>query len=142
MIACMGGWCRQRERCARYVSGASTHPVDRLCERGSEQPEPLRTGRRFKGWIATAEQQSEVAKLVSRKLSPLELATRGRRCVLATVARTWAMGWTSPRSCTPRRKLRWCVPVTADEAAPETANLAVAGGAQDTPLASGSSPSR
>lgn len=41
IVACMGGWCRQRERCAHHHS-ASRVISERLCERGFDDPEPMR----------------------------------------------------------------------------------------------------
>lgn len=40
MIACMGGWCRSRERCAHYVSDSKVIS-ERLCG-DNEEPEPVR----------------------------------------------------------------------------------------------------
>lgn len=30
-VGCMGGWCRLRESCARYVLADRSRPVERLC---------------------------------------------------------------------------------------------------------------
>lgn len=34
--ACMGGWCRRREDCARYHAQNREAPVERLCEPGQD----------------------------------------------------------------------------------------------------------
>lgn len=46
MKACMGGWCRSREKCAHYHVPASLRhsPVERLCGQ-AEQPQPMRVVR-------------------------------------------------------------------------------------------------
>lgn len=38
MIACMGGWCRQREKCAHYTA-PSRVISERLCDKAKEEPE-------------------------------------------------------------------------------------------------------
>jgi hypothetical protein len=40
-LSCMGGWCKLRDKCARHHAVDRRRPVERLCERGEEQPEPL-----------------------------------------------------------------------------------------------------
>ena len=41
MTACMGGFCRSREKCADYRATGSREPVERRCPPGEEYPEPL-----------------------------------------------------------------------------------------------------
>lgn len=41
MIACLGGWCRSREKCADYHAADRREPVERRCPPGEEYPEPL-----------------------------------------------------------------------------------------------------
>lgn len=41
VIACMGGWCRHREKCAHYHS-ASRVITERLCPPDHDEPEPLK----------------------------------------------------------------------------------------------------
>lgn len=36
MIACMGGWCHQREQCPHHMEAKSASPVERLCVRGRD----------------------------------------------------------------------------------------------------------
>lgn len=39
LLACQGGWCKQRERCANYLHGlmpANEPPADRLCQQGHD----------------------------------------------------------------------------------------------------------
>ena len=59
MIACMGGWCAVRDRCAHYHARSGT-PVERLCARGDESPKPARPGPKFDAVLAgaTAEPQA------------------------------------------------------------------------------------
>lgn len=45
MIACMGGWCRQRDRCAHYYA-QSTKPAERLCNKGEDKPQPVKIERK------------------------------------------------------------------------------------------------
>ena len=45
MIACMGGWCRERNGCAHYLSQDARDPVERLCEPGKDEPESPRIQR-------------------------------------------------------------------------------------------------
>lgn len=40
IVACMGGWCHVRDRCAHHHS-PSRVVSERLCERGREEPEPM-----------------------------------------------------------------------------------------------------
>lgn len=42
--ACMGGFCAGRDHCARHVTDDRVYVVERLCERGKEQPTPVRVG--------------------------------------------------------------------------------------------------
>lgn len=37
-VACMGGWCKQRDKCARYYTKAPTHTAERLCPTGHDNP--------------------------------------------------------------------------------------------------------
>lgn len=46
MTSCMGGWCNQRANCRRYVSLSIEEPVERWCEKGRDDPVPLRNGER------------------------------------------------------------------------------------------------
>ncbi len=40
--SCMGGWCVQRDHCARYVTPARFGDVsERLCQKGNEYPIPV-----------------------------------------------------------------------------------------------------
>ena len=39
MIACMGGWCRSREKCADYHLTAASRIEDRRCPPGQELPD-------------------------------------------------------------------------------------------------------
>ncbi len=40
--ACMGGWCNQRDHCARHVTPARFGTVsERLCSKGAEFPIPV-----------------------------------------------------------------------------------------------------
>jgi hypothetical protein len=40
---CMGGWCLMRGRCALYHARPNGQPpVERLCEKGKDQPEPVK----------------------------------------------------------------------------------------------------
>lgn len=39
--ACMGGFCSHREHCGRHVTPHRERVVERLCERGSETPQPV-----------------------------------------------------------------------------------------------------
>lgn len=41
--ACMGGWCTVRDRCAQHLTMSRRVVVERMCERGNEQPVPVRT---------------------------------------------------------------------------------------------------
>jgi hypothetical protein len=36
MPACLGGWCRVRDRCERHITDHREHVVERLCDRGDE----------------------------------------------------------------------------------------------------------
>jgi hypothetical protein len=36
--ACMGGWCSLRGQCALHLTHPRTEVVERLCQRGQEQP--------------------------------------------------------------------------------------------------------
>jgi hypothetical protein len=36
--SCMGGWCRERERCAHYLARDRREPAERLCPRGVAIP--------------------------------------------------------------------------------------------------------
>ena len=56
MIHCMGGWCQVRDKCAHHVEAPRTTVSERLCEKGNEQPEPLRKSR-FAAWIAGATEE-------------------------------------------------------------------------------------
>lgn len=38
--ACMGGRCALRDHCGRHVTDDRRFVVERLCDRGAEQPEP------------------------------------------------------------------------------------------------------
>jgi hypothetical protein len=44
IVPCMGGWCRQRERCQHYSASrlAQREPAERLCPKGSDEPEPIK----------------------------------------------------------------------------------------------------
>ena len=41
IVQCMGGWCRQRDKCAHYSAPPtlSRAPAERLCPRDEETPE-------------------------------------------------------------------------------------------------------
>ncbi len=40
MIACMGGFCQSRTKCAHYYAQSNSEPCERLC--GTiEEPEPI-----------------------------------------------------------------------------------------------------
>ena len=41
---CMGGWCKQRGNCQNYVAPPvfGVTPVERLCPKGRDEPEPIR----------------------------------------------------------------------------------------------------
>jgi hypothetical protein len=42
VLACMGGWCRQRHRCRNYVAPTDRRePVERLCLHGRDVPAPV-----------------------------------------------------------------------------------------------------
>lgn len=42
LVACMGGWCTQRHRCAHYAQADRSSAEDgRLCPPGVEEPEAL-----------------------------------------------------------------------------------------------------
>lgn len=42
LVACMGGWCTQRHRCAHYAQADRSAAEDgRLCPTGVEEPEAL-----------------------------------------------------------------------------------------------------
>jgi hypothetical protein len=65
VLPCMGGWCKQRDKCLHYVKPDKSHtPSERLCG-ASEDPEPIRSRTeqhkaelasdpRFAAWIASA----------------------------------------------------------------------------------------
>lgn len=36
IIACMGGWCRIRERCEHYHAADRRRPVERMCDTGRD----------------------------------------------------------------------------------------------------------
>jgi hypothetical protein len=40
IVACLGGWCQQREKCAHYWSPSRTM-VERLCEKSNDEPTPV-----------------------------------------------------------------------------------------------------
>ena len=44
MIPCMGGWCRQRDKCAHHVAPIQWNhpPTERLYEKGKDEPEPIK----------------------------------------------------------------------------------------------------
>jgi hypothetical protein len=74
IVACMGGFCPVRDRCAHYHAVSRT-VSERLCERGREEPEPIpATERRFDAWIAgmTAEQAERFRRQqLQRELPPV-----------------------------------------------------------------------
>jgi hypothetical protein len=39
----MGGWCRERDNCAHYHANGlpGRQPVERLCDKRRDQPEPV-----------------------------------------------------------------------------------------------------
>ena len=39
--ACLGGWCRFRDRCGRHVASDRSNVSERLCAVGHETPEPV-----------------------------------------------------------------------------------------------------
>ncbi len=45
VVQCMGGWCQQRDRCAHYVADPrmGRAPIERMCDKGADAPEPIRT---------------------------------------------------------------------------------------------------
>jgi len=47
MPQCMGGWCRQRNNCRNYTAPLQhgVEPVERLCPKGQDEPEPIRVDR-------------------------------------------------------------------------------------------------
>jgi len=47
MVQCMGGFCKQRGNCRNYVAPptAGVDPVERLCQKGQDEPEPIRVVR-------------------------------------------------------------------------------------------------
>lgn len=42
MIQCFGGWCRKREQCAHYWAPIGRAYSERLCDKGRDEPEPMR----------------------------------------------------------------------------------------------------
>ena len=34
--ACLGGWCRLRVACSRYVADSDLDPIERICEHGRD----------------------------------------------------------------------------------------------------------
>jgi hypothetical protein len=44
IVQCMGGWCRQRERCQHYnaLKLGQNAPAERLCPKGSDEPEQIK----------------------------------------------------------------------------------------------------
>lgn len=59
----MGGWCTRRDQCVDYHRRGDV-VSERLCERGKEDPSPMRD-MRFDAWLAgaTAEQQARWERL-------------------------------------------------------------------------------
>jgi hypothetical protein len=43
IVQCMGGWCKKREQCAHFWARRMNYrkPVDRLCGKFVEEPEPI-----------------------------------------------------------------------------------------------------
>lgn len=68
IVACMGGFCRSRDRCAHHHSPSRT-VVERLCDRGTEEPEPLSELKRWEGWLAgaTPEQAERFRRLQAQR---------------------------------------------------------------------------
>ena len=50
--ACMGGACAQRDHCGRHLTAYRANVVERLCQRGDEQPEPVDLA----AWVGAAMQ--------------------------------------------------------------------------------------
>ena len=48
--ACLGGWCTRREQCGRHLTAYRDFVVERLCQRGHEQPEPIDLA----AWVSAA----------------------------------------------------------------------------------------
>ena len=48
--ACMGGLCRHRDHCQRHLTEHRDFVVERLCQRGHEQPEPIDLA----AWVSAA----------------------------------------------------------------------------------------
>ena len=48
--ACMGGACAQRDHCGRHLTGYRANVVERLCQSGDEQPEPIDLA----AWVSSA----------------------------------------------------------------------------------------
>lgn len=44
LVQCMGGWCVKRQACQHFWSAplAGREPIERLCPKGQEEPEPIR----------------------------------------------------------------------------------------------------
>ena len=44
MTQCMGGWCKKRGDCRNFWAPkvAGVEPVERLCPKGQDEPEPIR----------------------------------------------------------------------------------------------------
>lgn len=53
--ACMGGWCRIRDRCGHYNASDRTRPIERLCE-PNQDGEAVQLVR----WKKAGEWQSEM----------------------------------------------------------------------------------
>jgi hypothetical protein len=50
LVPCMGGWCRERDRCAHHHAPVVRLPVpERLCPPGEDQPEPIKPARETTG---------------------------------------------------------------------------------------------
>lgn len=61
MIACMGGWCCSRDRCANYYAPMNNHFVERLCGE-VEEPEPvLQSQRRMDGCSGVCQRSAEIS---------------------------------------------------------------------------------
>ena len=48
--ACMGGWCTKRDQCGRHLTSDRRNFVERLCQPGDEQPEPIGLA----AWVSAA----------------------------------------------------------------------------------------
>jgi hypothetical protein len=61
MRACLGGWCRSREKCADYHASDRSEPVERRCPPGQEYPEPMAHTMSLPQLIAEAQRIGENA---------------------------------------------------------------------------------